>query len=120
MTSGAIGGIFQIWRSSTSHYLVHLLHRYEMPTLDDAQKESTAGVAASRQPRGSGVAVAVAALGGGVTPTASRLGSLLARSDGGSALSEGGVTFMLPDVTTATGAMYAQMDEKDFDQVSDV
>jgi hypothetical protein len=90
-----------------------------MPTLDDAQKESTAGVAASRQPRGSGVAVAVAALGGGVTPTASRLGSLLARSDGGSALSEGGVTFMLPDVTTATGAMYAQMDEKDFDQVSD-
>jgi hypothetical protein len=26
---------------------------------------------------------------------------------------------MLPDVTTATGAMYAQMDEKDFDQVSD-
>lgn len=55
----------------------------------------------------------------GATPTLSRLASVLAHSniDGGSALSAGGVTFMLPDVTTATGAMFSEMNEEDFDKV---
>jgi len=55
----------------------------------------------------------------GATPTASRLGSVLAHSniDGVSALSAGGVMFMLPDVTTATGALFSDMNEDDFDKV---